>query len=163
MLLNPLKKNVINQLVAAEEGRELHDAVEPYFRAFTGEFSADMPFTFYFEAVNRPVLFVHDATPIDRRSSHASFIAQCDRIRANILPITTLIQELADTGYLRVRPLEFRDRPTLPPDYANQWRKYKQFYSDVMDALSFVCFSELRPAQKLYDVWVTFHAEVLAG
>jgi hypothetical protein len=163
MLLDPFRKNVINHLIAAEEGRELHDALEPYFRAFTGVFSADMPFTFYFEDKNKPVMFVYDATPIDRRSSHAAFIAQGDRIKARILPITGFIQDLAGSGYLSVTPRNFRDRPALPADYANHWRKYKQFYNDVMTALSFVCCVELEPTQKLYDVWVGFNPSVLAG
>jgi hypothetical protein len=163
MLLTSLKKNIINQLVAAEEGRVVHNAVEPYFRAFTGEFSADMPFTFYFEAANRPVMFVYDATPIAARSSHYLFMERCEQIKAHILPVTGFMQELADTGYVTVRPLGIRDRPALPPDYANYWRKYKHFYTDVIEGLSFVCFSQLKPAQKLYDVWMSFHAEVLAG
>jgi hypothetical protein len=163
MLLDAFKRNIINQIVAADDGRELHDPVEPYFRAFTGAFSPDMPFTFYFEAKNRPLMFVYDATPIAARSSHALFIERCERIKANILPITTFIQELTDDGYIRARPLEFKDRPALPPDYANQWRTYRHFYTDVMDGLSFVCFSQLVPVQKLYDVWLKFNADVLAG
>jgi hypothetical protein len=108
-------------------------------------------------------MFVYDPTPIDRRSSHAAFIAHCDRIKAGILPITDFIQELADSGYMDASPAEYRDRPALPSDYANYWRKYRQFYSDVMDGLSFVCCSRLRPAQKLYDVWARFNAGALAG
>jgi hypothetical protein len=163
MLLNGFKKNVINQLVAIEEGRALHNAVEPYFRAFTGDFSPNMPFTFYFEATGRPVMFVYDATPVAARSSHYLFMERCEQIKSLILPITTFIQELADTGYVTVQPSGIRDRPPLPPDYANQWRKYKHFYTDVMSGLSFVCCSHLEPTQKLYDLWVKFNAEVLAG
>ncbi|GHU58975.1 hypothetical protein FACS189444_3520 [Spirochaetia bacterium] len=163
MLLDTVQKNVIDQLVAAEEGRALHNAVEPYFRAFTGAFSADMPFTFYFEAANRPVMFLYDPTPVAARSSHYLFMERCEQIKANILPITAFVQELAEGGYVTVRPLGIKDRPPLPPDYVNCWRKYKHFYPDVIAGLSFVCCSQLRPAQKLYDEWVTFHAEVLAG
>jgi hypothetical protein len=161
--MDSLQKHVINQLVAMDDRRVLHNPVEPYFRAFTGEFSANMPFTFYFEATGRPVMFVYDATPVAARSSHYLFMERCEQIKANILPITTFVQELADTGYVTVRPLGIRDRPALPPDYANYWRKYKHFYADVIEGLSFVCFSQLKPAQKLYDVWVTFHAEVLVS
>ncbi|GHV47916.1 hypothetical protein AGMMS49546_38020 [Spirochaetia bacterium] len=163
MFLDSFKKNIVNQIIAAEDGRDLDDAAAPYFRAFTGAFSADMPFTFYFEAQDKPIMFVYDATPIDRRSSHAAFIARCDKIKAGILPITDYIQELADSGYIDVSPVEFRNRPALPPDYANYWRKYKQFYNDVMTGLSFVCCSRLRPAQKLYDLWIKFNADRLVG
>jgi hypothetical protein len=163
MLLDIFKRTVISHLVAADDGRELHDPMEPYFRAFTGAFDPDMPFTFYFEFKNKPIMLVYDATPIDRRSSHAAFIAQCDSIKSRILPITDYIQELANTGCLRAIPLDFQDRPPLPPDYANHWRKYKQFYNDVMTGLSFVCCSRLSPTQKLYDVWLKFNPEMLVN
>jgi hypothetical protein len=163
MFLDTFKKSVINQLIAADDNRAVHDSLEPYFRAFTGAFEPDMPFTFYFEAKNKPLMLVYDATPIPARSSHASFIERCDRIKAKILPITGFVQELADAGYLTEIPLSFKDRPPLPPDYENYWRKYRQFYSDVMNGLSFVCFTRLSPTQKLYDVWVKFNPDVLAG
>jgi hypothetical protein len=163
MYMDSLQKHVINQLVAVDDGRVLHNSVEPYFRAFTGVFSANMPFTFYFEAINRPVMFVSDPTPIHQRSSHALFIEQCERIKANTLLITGFIQELSNGGYVAAKPLEFRDRPALPPDYENYWRKYKHFYTDVIEGLSFVCFSQLKPSQKLYDEWVKFNPRVLVS
>ncbi|GHV90763.1 hypothetical protein AGMMS50268_12660 [Spirochaetia bacterium] len=163
MFLDSFKKDVVNQIIATEDGREVYDAAEPYFRAFTGAFTPGMPFTFYFEARDKPIMFVYDSTPIDRRSGHALFIAHCDRIKANILPITNFIRELADTGYIKVSPADYRDRPALPPDYANLWRKYKQFYNDVMTGLSFVCCARIEPTQKLYDVWVKFNAEVMVS
>ncbi|GHT95467.1 hypothetical protein FACS1894141_4120 [Spirochaetia bacterium] len=162
MPMDSLQKQVIDQLVAAEEGRALHNAVEPYFRAFTGAFSADMPFTVYFEAANRPVMFVYDPTPVAARSSHYLFMERCEQIKAHILPITAFVQELADTGYVTVRPLGIRDRPPLPPDCVNYWRKYKHFYTDVIEGLSFMCCSQLRPAQKLYDEWLRFNPRVFA-
>ncbi|GHV56112.1 hypothetical protein AGMMS49579_20290 [Spirochaetia bacterium] len=163
MFLDSFRKSVINYIIAVEDGRELRTPLGSYFRAFTGAFFPDMPFTFYFEAQNKPIMFVYDATPIDRRSGHALFIAHCDRIKANILPITDFIQELADAGYITVSPVDFRDRPALPPDYANHWRKYKQFYNDIMIGLSFVCCAHIEPTQKLYDVWTKFNADRLVS
>jgi hypothetical protein len=163
MVMDSLQKHVINQLVAIDDGRVLHNPVEPYFRAFTGAFSANMPFTFYFEAISRPVMFVYDATPVAARSSHYLFMEHCEQIKANILPIAAFVQELADTGFVTVRPLGIKDRPPLPPDYANQWRKYKHFYTDVIEGLSFVCFSQLKPSQKLYDEWLRFNPRVLVS
>ncbi|GHV72093.1 hypothetical protein AGMMS49928_27590 [Spirochaetia bacterium] len=49
-------------------------------------------------------------------------------------------------GYITVSPVDLRDRPALPPDYADYWHKYQHFYSDVTAGLSFVCFSRFRPA-----------------
>jgi hypothetical protein len=161
MLLDRLKKDIINQLVALDEGRELRGPVEPYFRAFTGAFGPGMPFTFYFEARNRPLMLVYDEAPYNGRSSHALFMARCEGIKAGILPIAGFAQELADKGYVTARPLEFGGRPPLPPDYQSRWRTYKHFYADVAEGLSFVCFSRLKPTQKLYDVWVKFNPGVL--
>jgi hypothetical protein len=163
MLLDPFKKNIINHLIAVGEGRTLGGPLEDYFRAFTGAFEPDMPFTFYFEARDKPILFVYDATPIDRRSSHAAFISRCDAIKFRILPIVQCVRELAKAGCLNAVPTDYRDRPALPPDYANYWRKYKQFYNDVMTGLSFLCCSRLEPARKLYDLWAKFNPNVLAG
>jgi hypothetical protein len=163
MFLDPFKKNVINHLAAAGEGKPFASPMGAYFRAFTGAFEPDMPFTFYFEARDKPILFVYDATPIDRRSSHAAFIARCDDIKSRILPITRCVQELAAAGFLETSPLDYRDRPALPVDYAHHWRKYKQFYNDVMTGLSFVCCSRLEPTRKLYELWGKVSAKALAG
>jgi hypothetical protein len=146
-----------------DDGHILKNPLEPYFRAFTGSFGADMPFTFYFEAKDRPLLLVYDATPIPARSSHAAFIERCEKIKENILPITGFVQELASTGYLKETPLDFKARPPLPPDYKNCWRKYQHFYMDTINGLSCVCFTKLIPTQKLYDVWVKFNQNALAG
>jgi hypothetical protein len=163
MFLDPFKKNVINHLIAAEEGRPLAGPMGAYFRAFTGAFEPEMPFTFYFEERDKPTLFVYDATPIDRRSSHAAFIARCDDIKSRILPMVRCLQELAAAGFLETSPLDYRDRPALPADYANHWRKYKQFYNDVMTGLSFVCCSRLEPTRKLHELWAKFNPKALAG
>jgi hypothetical protein len=163
MFLDPFKKNVINHLAAAGEGRTFAGPMGAYFRAFTGAFEPDMPFTFYFEERDKPILFVYDATSIDRRSSHAAFIARCDDIKSRILPIVRCVQELAGSGCLETSPLDYRDRPALPADYANHWRKYKQFYNDVMTGLSFVCCSRLEPTRKLYELWAKFNPKALAG
>jgi hypothetical protein len=163
MFLNSFKRSVINQIIASDDNRIVQDSLEHYFRAFTGAFESNMPFTFYFEAQNKPLMLVYDATPIPARSSHTAFIEHCDRIKAKILPITDFAQELAGAGYVKEIPLDFKDRPSLPLDYENYWRKYRHFYSDVMNGLSFVCFTRLVPTQKLYDVWVKFNSKALAG
>jgi hypothetical protein len=163
MLLDSFKRDIINQLVAADDGRVLQNPLTPYFRAFTGVFDPRMPFTFYFEVKNKPVMLVYDATPIAARSSRAIFVEHCERIGERTLRITNFIQELADCGYLTVNPPDSAVRPSLPPNYENYWRKYKQFYPNLIEGLSFVCFSRLTPRQKLYDVWLKFNPHVLAS
>jgi hypothetical protein len=163
MLLDFFKKNIINHLVAADSSREIHDGLEHYFRAFTGAFEPDMPFTFYFEARNKPLMLVYDTAPIAARSSRAAFAERCDRIKGRILPITDFLQDLSSRGYVKEIPLEFKDRPPLPPDYEHYWRKYRHFYSDVINGLSYVCFTRLVPAQKLCDLWAKFNPKALAG
>jgi hypothetical protein len=48
-------------------------------------------------------------------------------------------------------------------DYTNHWRKYKQFYNDVMTGLSFVCCSRLEPTPKLHSLWKKLNPKALAG
>jgi hypothetical protein len=163
MSIDSFKRNIINHLIAGAEGRTLQDTLTPYFRAFTGAFDPGMAFTFYFEAKNRPLLLVYDPTPVPVRSSRAAFIERCERIKERTLPIADCIRELADSGYVTEMPLSFKDRPPLPPDYENRWRKYHQFYNNEMDALDFVCFSRAVPERKLYDLYGTFSAKALAG
>jgi hypothetical protein len=163
MLLNSFKKDIINQLVAAEEGRILNNPLGPYFRAFTGVFDPRMPFTFYFEVKNKPVMFVFDAKPNEDRSSRAIFIEQCERISENTLRITNGIQELTDGGYLTVNPPDSKNRSPLPVNWDTCWRKYTHFTPYLIDGLSFVCFSRLTPQQKLYDVWEKFNPHVMAS
>ncbi|GHU72180.1 hypothetical protein FACS189450_09490 [Spirochaetia bacterium] len=163
MFLDTFKKDIIDNIIAASEGGAVHNKLKPYFRAFTGTFTPGTSFTFYFEAVNKPVMFVYDPTPIAHRSGRAEFAAQCEKIKAEILPISNFIQELADEGYITVNPVDLRDRPALPPEYADYWRKYQHFYSDVTAGLSFVCFSRFRPNQELYDVRGKVNADRLVG
>jgi hypothetical protein len=163
MFLNSFKKSIINQLISIGERREVRDTLTPYFRAFTGAFETDMPFTFYFEARNKPLLFVYDAAPVPVRSSRAAFIERCEMIKGRILPITNFVRELADFGYVTEIPLSFRERPSLPPDYENHWRKYRQFYRNEMDDLDFVCFAKLVPTRKLCDLLAAPGPGALAG
>jgi hypothetical protein len=163
MLLDTFKRTVINQLIAADDGRVVQDPLEPYFRAFTGAFKPDMPFTFYFEAKNKPLMFVYDATPVAARSSHAAFVERCEKIKEKLLPISDFVQELANSGYAKEISLDFKDRPALPPDYENYWRKYRHFYMDIINGLSYLCFTKLVPTQKLYDVWIKLNPKALAG
>jgi hypothetical protein len=163
ILLNSFKKDIINQLVAVDEGRVLNNPLGPYFRAFSGAFDPGMPFTVYFEVKNKPVLFVFDAKPNENRSSRALFVEQCERIKANILSITNVIQELTDSAYLSVDPPDSNNRPPLPLNWDTYWRKYTHFSPILIDGLAFVCFSRLTPQQKLYDIWVKINPKVLVS
>jgi hypothetical protein len=163
MFLNSFKKSIINHLIANNEGREVRDALTPYFRAFTGAFDPGMAFTFYFEAKNRPLLLVYDPTPVAVRSSRAAFIERCERIKERILPIADFIRELADSGYVTEIPISFKDRPPLPPNYENRWRKYHQFYNNEMDALDFMSFTKAVPERKLYELLAASGPRALAG
>jgi hypothetical protein len=163
MFLDTFKKSIINHLIAGNERSEVHDALEPYFRAFAGAFEPDMPFTFYFEAKNKPVMCLYDALPLSARSSRAAFVERCEMIKGHILPITDFVRELAAAGYVAETPLSLKDRPLLPPDYEKHWRKYRHFYTDVMNGLDFVCFTKLTPTQKLYDLSTKFDFKARAG
>jgi hypothetical protein len=163
MLLNAFKKDIINQLVAAEEGQVLNNPLGPYFRAFTGAFDPGMPFTFYFEVKNKPALLVFDAKPNEDRSSRAVFVEYCERICENTLRITNAVQELTDGGYLTVNPPDSNKRSPLPLNWDSCWRRYTHFAPYLIEGLSLVCFSRLTLQQKLYDVWGKFNPHVLAS
>jgi hypothetical protein len=163
MFIDSFKRSIINHLIAGAEGRTVQDTLTPYFRAFTGAFDHGMVFTFYFEAKNRPLLLVYDPTPVPVRSSRAAFIGHCERIKERTLLIADFIRELADSGYVTEIPLNFRDRPPLPPGYENRWRKYRQFYNNEMDALDFVCFTKVVPKRKLCELLAASGPRALAG
>jgi hypothetical protein len=54
MELNAAKKEIVNRLIAAQEGRPWGSGLSKYFRAFSGAFSPDMYLTFYFVTGTRP-------------------------------------------------------------------------------------------------------------
>jgi hypothetical protein len=58
MELNAAKKETVNHLIAAHEGRPWGSRLSKYFRAFSGAFSPDMDFTFYFVTETRPVMYM---------------------------------------------------------------------------------------------------------
>jgi hypothetical protein len=122
-----------------------------------------MPFTFYFEAINRPVMFVYEPTSIAARSSRYLFMERCEQIKAKMLSISDVIQELADEGYISVQPLKYGDRPALPADHIKYWRKYQHFYHSEAEGLSFVCLSRFEPEQELYDVWGKLNPRVMVS
>ncbi|GHU72153.1 hypothetical protein FACS189450_09430 [Spirochaetia bacterium] len=163
MSTDSFKADIINQLMAMEEGGAVHNPLEPYFCAFTGAFRSDMPFTFYFEAINRPVMFVYEPASIAARSSRYLFMERCEQIKAKVLSISGVIRELADEGYISVQPLKYEARPALPGDYIRYWRKYQHFYQSEAEGLSFVCLSRFGAEQKLYNVRGKFHADRLVG
>ncbi|GHV07526.1 hypothetical protein FACS189485_17990 [Spirochaetia bacterium] len=163
MSTDSFKADIINQLMAMEDGRAAHNSLEHYFRAFTGAFRADMPFTFYFEAINRPVMFVYEPSSIAARSSRYLFMERCEQIKAKVLSISGVIRELADEGYISVQPLKYGDRPALPPDYISYWRKYQHFYHSEAEGLSFVCLSRFVVEQELYDVWAKLNPRVMVS
>jgi hypothetical protein len=155
MELNAAKKEIVNHLIAAHEGKPWGSGLSKYFRAFSGAFSPDMAFTFYFITETRPVMYVYDPRPADKRSSRPAFHEECARKKPKILEISGFFEELADNGYLHIEYKGLRGRPPLPDRYDRVWRKYGDFYNDLMLGLSYVCLSDFTPAQKLYDLWKT--------
>jgi hypothetical protein len=41
----------------------------------------------------------------------------------------------------------------MPEGYVKVWRKYSDFYNDLMSGLSLVCLAEFTPKLKLYKPW----------
>ena len=146
------QKEIINHLTALHEGSAYTSKLSPYFRAFGGDFSSDMPFTFYFTSETRPVMYVYDPLPGNLRSTRAVFHAQCDQKKAGISEISSFVEYLVNNDYLEMEYKGLQGRAVLPQDYDRVWRKYSDFYNDIMLGLSYVCLSDFVPTQKLYDL-----------
>ncbi|MDR2797202.1 MAG: hypothetical protein LBB80_02565, partial [Treponema sp.] len=149
------QKEVIHHLIAAHEKRPWGSKIAKYFRAFTGAFSPDMPFTFYFLSANHPIMYVYDPRPAEQRSSREIFRGECERKKSKILAITRFFEYLAEYEYVSMEYRGIQGRPLRPLGYDGVWRKYSDFYNDIMTGLSFVCLSDFTPTEKLYALWKT--------
>jgi hypothetical protein len=81
------------------------------------------------------------------------FHGECNQKKSKILEITGFFEYLTEHNYIRRIYRGLRGRPELPEGYANVWRKYSDFYNDVMSGLSFVCLADFTPKLKLYKLW----------
>jgi hypothetical protein len=151
--LTSTQKEIVHHLIAAHEQRPWGSKIAPYFRAFTGAFSPDMPFTFYFLSANHPIMYVYDPRPAEQRSSRAVFREGCERKKTKIVEITRFFEYLVEQEYVSMEYRGVQGRPLRPAGYDRVWRKYGDFYSDLMMCLSFVCLSDFSPTQKLYALW----------
>jgi hypothetical protein len=152
MELANTQKEIINHLIALHESSAYTSKLSPYFRAFGGDFSPDMPFTFYFASETHPVMYIYDPLPGNLRSSRAVFQAECDQKKAKILEIGRFIANLVEDNYLDIKYKGLQGRAELPENYDRVWRKYGNFYNDVMLGLSYVCLSDFIPTQRLYHL-----------
>jgi hypothetical protein len=152
MELSPTHKEIINHLIAAHEKRLWGSTIAPYFQAFTGAFSPTMPFTFYFLSVTHPILYVYDPRPAEQRSSRKVFREECERKKPKILEITGFFEYLVEHAYIQMEYRGIQRRPPRPVGYDAVWRKYSDFYNDIMTGLSFVCLSDFKPNPKLYEL-----------
>ncbi|MDR1031425.1 MAG: hypothetical protein LBL76_11215 [Treponema sp.] len=152
LTLTSTQKEIINHLIAAHEQRPWNSQIATYFRAFTGAFHADMPFTFYFLAVNHPIMYVYDPRVPDKRSSREVFHRECHEKKQKILEITDFFEYLTEKDYVHRIYQGLAGRPVLPNQYDKTWRKYSDFYNDIMTGLSFVCLSDFKPNPKLYEL-----------
>ena len=152
MNLTNTQKEIINHLTTLHEGSAYTNKLSPYFRAFSGNFSPDMPFTIYFTSETRPVMYVYDPLPGNLRSSRAVFHAQCEQKKAEILGISNFVEYLVNNNYLEMKYKGLQGRAALPENYDRVWRKYSDFYNDIMLGLSYICLSDFIPTQKLYDL-----------
>jgi hypothetical protein len=153
MELSPIKKEIINHLIAAHEKRPWGSKLAQYFQAFTGAFSSNMPFTFYFLSANHPIMYVYDPRPAEQRSSRKIFREACERKKPKLLEITDFFEYLVEHAYIQMEYRGIQGRPPRPVGYDAVWRKYGDFYNDIMTGLSFVCLSDFSPNEKLYELW----------
>jgi hypothetical protein len=107
LTLTSTQKEIIHHLIAAYEKRPWGSKIAKYFRAFTGAFSPDMSFTFYFLSANHPIMYIYDPRPAEQRSSREVFRGECERKKPKILAITRFFEYLAEYEYVQ---MEYRAR-----------------------------------------------------
>ncbi|MDR2798149.1 MAG: hypothetical protein LBB80_07375 [Treponema sp.] len=151
--LSRTQKEVINYLIAENEGTHSFGKVGTYMRAFSGIFHVEMPFTFYFLSEAHPIMYVYDPRPADKRSSRTVFQHECNQKKQKILEITGFFEDLTENGYVRRIYRGLRGRTELPEHYDRVWRKYSDFYSNIMAGLAFACLADFVPKLKLYKLW----------
>ena len=148
-----IKKEIINYIIAENEGRRFTPKIADYLQSFSGDFSHSMPFTFYFLSSTRPVMYVYDPDRAENRSRRSVFHAECHKKKEKILEITSFYEYLTEDNYVHRWYKGLQGRSSLPPDYDLVWRKYSDFYSDHISGLSFVCLADFTPKMKLYKLW----------
>ncbi|MDR2798862.1 MAG: hypothetical protein LBB80_11020, partial [Treponema sp.] len=94
----------------------------------------------------------YDPRPAEQRSSREIFRGECERKKLKILEITRFFEYLADNEYVQMEYRGIQGRPLRPLGYDGVWRKYSDFYNDIMTGLSFVCLSDFTPTEKLYEL-----------
>jgi hypothetical protein len=153
MELTSMKKDIINHIIAEHEGRRWGSKTAKYLRALSGEFSQDMSFTIYFVNEVRPIMYVNDARGGKDRSSREVFQRECEVRKEKLRRIIACYEELERGGYVEMEYRGLVGRPRLPEQYYEGWRKYSNFYQDMMEGLRYVCLSKFEPSNKLYEVW----------
>ena len=98
-------------------------------------------------------MYVYDPLPAEQRSSRRVFREECESKKPKILAITRFFEYLAEHEYVQMEYWGIQERPERPLGYDAVWRKYGDFYNDIMSGLSFVCLSDFTPTQKLYAFW----------
>jgi hypothetical protein len=155
--LNTIQKEVVNHLIAENEGRKWGSKIAKYIHAFKGRFSSEIPFTFYFLSETRAVMYVYDPSRAEHRSTRTEFNAKCAQKKQRILDITGFFEYLTEHGYIRRYYKGLQGREQLPEHYDRMWRKYADFKMDVMSGLLYVCTAEFTPKLKLYKLWEALH------
>jgi hypothetical protein len=152
-----LKKHVIDYIIAENEGLNPPDnSVTNYMRAFEGGFFPDKPFTCYMPTMNKVLLYVAEEQAGFGTGKRSDFTKQCDALKPVLIGTARCIEELERKGYIRVliRP---RETEPLPPDLAEHWRRYENFYMSEIEPLIFACTTILIPRLKLYKYWEQTH------
>ncbi|MDR1986986.1 MAG: hypothetical protein LBP88_08465 [Treponema sp.] len=151
--LTRTQQEIITYIIAENEGVRPFGKITAYMQAFHGGFSPAMPFTFYFLSETRPIMYVYDPRSSEDRSTREAFHRECHQKKPKMLEITGFFEYLTGHNYIRRICRGLWGRPELPEGYAHVWRKYSDFYNDLMSGLSFVCLADFTPKLKLYKLW----------
>jgi hypothetical protein len=152
--LIPANKEIIAYIIAKNENERLPFLrIYPYLRAFSGDFVPDMPFTFYFAAEERPMLFNRETKRPAEQSNRAVFALDMAKRKPELLEITQFYGYLSGNGYVRRVYKGIENRQALPKGYERYWRRYQDFDKELAQGLAFVCLADFFPKIKLYDLW----------
>jgi hypothetical protein len=149
-ILTPLKKKVIDHIIAENEELPLSDNLTDYMRAIKGGFSSEKKFTLHLQTRNKLILYIHDTRVNGAWDERGFFYGYCGRIKKLLVSIADCISYLARNDYVWVLYKPAINREDLDGKDMEHWRRYEQFTPDELESLAYACSIQVVPKLKLY-------------
>ncbi|MDR3170348.1 MAG: hypothetical protein LBU17_01830 [Treponema sp.] len=156
-VLKPLRKQIINYIIAENEEAESSNILADYMHAIEGGFNPNMKFTLYLPAANKLVMYEYNKKETMQWCSRSEFYTECEKIKKSLVEIAENIIVLCQDNYVRVLFRNPNEKPRLPQDYQEHWRAYEMFMKGELEPLLYVCSIRVVPKLKLYKFWEKLH------